>query len=130
MHSKPSRRPFSLALRLTFFISLSTILAFIAFTWFMLHSVENHFAEQDVSDLQQISTTLNRILQSPVDPDDKKISKIKESIASSLNGMIYSVISVKHQYRVRNDCRTFLIQLAHRQHTIEFRPVQQYLLPA
>ena len=52
MHSKPSRRPFSLALRLTFFISLSTILAFIAFTWFMLHSVENHFAEQDVSDLQ------------------------------------------------------------------------------
>ncbi|EBW4528495.1 hypothetical protein OFM97_31800, partial [Escherichia coli] len=27
MHSKPSRRPFSLALRLTFFISLSTILA-------------------------------------------------------------------------------------------------------
>lgn len=67
MHSKPSRRPFSLALRLTFFISLSTILAFIAFTWFMLHSVENHFAEQDVSDLQQISTTLNRILQSPVD---------------------------------------------------------------
>ncbi|HBV7712605.1 TPA: histidine kinase, partial [Klebsiella pneumoniae] len=28
MHSKPSRRPFSLALRLTFFISLSTILAF------------------------------------------------------------------------------------------------------
>lgn len=71
MHSKPSRRPFSLALRLTFFISLSTILAFIAFTWFMLHSVENHFAEQDVSDLQQISTTLNRILQSPVDPDEK-----------------------------------------------------------
>ncbi|HBV9706602.1 TPA: two-component sensor histidine kinase, partial [Klebsiella pneumoniae] len=56
MHSKPSRRPFSLALRLTFFISLSTILAFIAFTWFMLHSVEKHFAEQDVSDLQQIST--------------------------------------------------------------------------
>ena len=40
---------------------------------------------------------------------------------SSLNGMIYSVISVEHQYRVRNDCRTFLIHLAHRQHTVEFR---------
>ncbi|MDU5502773.1 MAG: copper/silver response regulator transcription factor [Enterobacter sp.] len=85
MHSKPSRRPFSLALRLTFFISLSTILAFIAFTWFMLHSVENHFAEQDVSDLQQISTTLSRILQSPTVPDEKKVSKIKESIASYRN---------------------------------------------
>nr|Q9ZHD4.1 RecName: Full=Probable sensor kinase SilS [Salmonella enterica subsp. enterica serovar Typhimurium]AAD11744.1 putative membrane kinase sensor SilS [Salmonella enterica subsp. enterica serovar Typhimurium] len=85
MHSKPSRLPFSLALRLTFFISLSTILAFIAFTWFMLHSVEKHFAEQDVSDLQQISTTLSRILQSPADPDEKKVSKIKESIASYRN---------------------------------------------
>ncbi len=85
MHSKPSRRPFSLALRLTFFISLSTILAFLAFTWFTLNSVENHFAEQDVSDLQQISATMNRILQSPADPDEKKISKIKESIASYRN---------------------------------------------
>ena len=82
MHSKPSRRPFSLALRLTFFISLSTILAFLSFTWFMLYSVENHFAEQDVSDLQQISTAMNRILQSPADPDEKKLSKLKESIAS------------------------------------------------
>lgn len=51
----------------------------------MLHSVEKHFAEQDVSDLQQISTTLSRILQSPADPDEKKVSKIKESIASYRN---------------------------------------------
>ena len=85
MQSKPARRPFSLALRLTFFISLSTILAFFAFTWFMLHSVEKHFAEQDVSDLQQISRAMHRILQSPADPDEKKISKIKESLASYRN---------------------------------------------
>jgi two-component system heavy metal sensor histidine kinase CusS len=50
----------------------------------MLHSVENHFAEQDVSDLQQISTTLNRILQSRW-IRMKKVSKIKESIASYRN---------------------------------------------
>lgn len=85
MSIKSSRRPFSLALRLTFFISLSTIIAFIAFTWFTLHSVENHFAEQDVSDLKQISSTMHRILQSPADPDERKISKIKESIASYRN---------------------------------------------
>ena len=85
MQSKPARRPFSLALRLTFFISLSTILAFFAFTWFMLHSVEKHFAEQDISDLQQISRAMHRILQSPADPDEKKISKIKESLASYRN---------------------------------------------
>ncbi|WP_129232720.1 MULTISPECIES: Cu(+)/Ag(+) sensor histidine kinase [Cronobacter] len=85
MRKMLSRRPFSLALRLTFFISLSTILAFISFAWFMLHSVENHFAEQDVSDLQQINTTMHGILQSSADPDEKKISKIKESIASYRN---------------------------------------------
>ncbi|NJQ18399.1 MULTISPECIES: Cu(+)/Ag(+) sensor histidine kinase [Enterobacterales] len=85
MRSKALRRPFSLALRLTFFISLSTILAFFAFAWFMLHSVEKHFAEQDISDLQQISTAMQRILQSPSEPDQKKVSKIKESIASYRN---------------------------------------------
>lgn len=76
------RRPSSLALRLTFFISTSTILAFIAFTWIMLHSVEKHFAEQDISDLKQISVTLNRILQSPETPHEQKLSKIRELIAS------------------------------------------------
>jgi len=80
-----SGRPYSLALRLTFFISLSTIIAFFAFTWFMLHSVEKHFAEQDVRDLKQISLTMNRILQTPVAPDQKKISKIKESISDYRN---------------------------------------------
>ncbi|MGS4514437.1 Cu(+)/Ag(+) sensor histidine kinase [Enterobacter roggenkampii] len=85
MPVKRLRRPFSLALRLTFFISLSTILAFFAFTWFMLHSVEKHFAEQDISDLQQISSAMHRILQSPADPDQKKISKLKELVASYRN---------------------------------------------
>ena len=51
----------------------------------MLHSVEKHFAEQDISDLQQISRAMHRILQSPADPDEKKISKIKESLASYRN---------------------------------------------
>ncbi|MFK0372618.1 Cu(+)/Ag(+) sensor histidine kinase [Enterobacter sichuanensis] len=85
MPVKLPRRPFSLALRLTFFISLFTLLAFFAFTWFMLHSVEKHFAEQDVSDLQQISSAMHRILQSPADPDQKKISKLKESLAGYRN---------------------------------------------
>ncbi|QFQ09259.1 Cu(+)/Ag(+) sensor histidine kinase [Enterobacter sichuanensis] len=85
MPVKLPRRPFSLALRLTFFISLSTLLAFFAFTWFMLHSVEKHFAEQDVSDLQQISSAMHRTLQSPADPDQKKISKLKESLAGYRN---------------------------------------------
>ncbi|WHP32878.1 Cu(+)/Ag(+) sensor histidine kinase [Trabulsiella odontotermitis] len=77
-----SHRPFSLALRLTFFISLSTILAFIAFTWIMLHSVEKHFAEQDVSDLQQINATLNNILHASATSEGQKITKMREFLAS------------------------------------------------
>ncbi|VTO17972.1 sensor kinase CusS [Klebsiella variicola] len=46
-----AKRPFSLATRLTFFISLATIIAFFAFTWIMIHSVKAHFEERDVHDL-------------------------------------------------------------------------------
>ena len=34
-----AKRPFSLATRLSFFISLATIIAFFAFTWIMIHPV-------------------------------------------------------------------------------------------
>lgn len=53
MVSKPFQRPFSLATRLTFFISLATIAAFFAFAWIMIHSVKVHFAEQDINDLKR-----------------------------------------------------------------------------
>ncbi len=57
-----AKRPFSLATRLTFFISLATIIAFFAFTWIMIHSVKAHFEERDVHDLKQLSTTLETVL--------------------------------------------------------------------
>lgn len=69
-------RPFSLATRLTFFISLSTTIAFVAFTWIMLHSVERHFAEQDVRDLKQISMTLENILKNPDGSERQKIERL------------------------------------------------------
>ena len=65
MVSKPFQRPFSLATRLTFFISLATIAAFFAFAWIMIHSVKVHFAEQDINDLKEISATLERVLNHP-----------------------------------------------------------------
>ena len=46
MVSNPFQRPFSLATRLTFFISLATIAAIFAVAWIMLHSVNVHFAER------------------------------------------------------------------------------------
>lgn len=79
------RRPFSLATRLTFFISLATIIAFAAFTGMMLHSVEKHFAEQDVSDLKQVNATLSSLLTAPETSEAEKISNIGSALASYRN---------------------------------------------
>lgn len=79
------RRPFSLATRLTFFISLATILAFAAFTGIMLHSVEKHFAEQDINDLKQVSATLNTLLTAPDTPETEKIANIHSALAGYRN---------------------------------------------
>ena len=59
MVSKRLPRPFSLATRLTFFISLVTIASFFALAWIMIQSVKVHFAEQDINDLSEISATLD-----------------------------------------------------------------------
>ena len=58
MVSKPFQRPFSLATRLTFFISLATIAAFFAFAD---HDPPGkvHFAEQDINDLKRLAPRLN-----------------------------------------------------------------------
>ncbi|OBU13223.1 Cu(+)/Ag(+) sensor histidine kinase [Morganella psychrotolerans] len=76
MTKNSPRRPFSLATRLTFFISLATVTAFVAFTWIMLHSVEKHFAQQDDSDLRQISATIHSILQDNSESESQRLSTL------------------------------------------------------
>ena len=68
-----AKRPFSLATRLTFFISLATIIAFFAFTWIMIHSVKAHFEERDVHDLRQLSTTLETVLDHADYPQARRL---------------------------------------------------------
>lgn len=79
------RRPFSLATRLTFFISLATLIAFAAFTGMMLYSVEKHFAEQDINDLKQVNTTLNTLLTAPDTALAEKISNIDNAMKGYRN---------------------------------------------
>ncbi|WP_409306298.1 Cu(+)/Ag(+) sensor histidine kinase [Pectobacterium sp. B1J-3] len=78
-------RPFSLATRLTFFICVSTIIALVAFTWIMLHSVEKHFADQDINDLQQISATLSNIMENTTESEPQKIKQFSNVLASYRN---------------------------------------------
>ncbi|HEB0852879.1 Cu(+)/Ag(+) sensor histidine kinase [Citrobacter werkmanii] len=85
---KRLQRPFSLATRLTFFISLATIASFFAFAWIMIHSVKVHFAEQDINDLKEISTTLERILNHPDEPEFRRLETLKNVVAGYSNVII------------------------------------------
>lgn len=85
---KRFHRPFSLATRLTFFISLATIASFFAFAWIMIHSVKAHFAEQDISDLKEISTALERILNNPQEPESRRLETLKNAVSGYSNIVI------------------------------------------
>ena len=76
------QRPFSLAVRLTFFISLATIFAFALLTSIMLNSVKTHFAEMDEQDLNKIKMTLSSILLEPGATEAQKVEKVSVILAS------------------------------------------------
>jgi len=81
--SPTNHRPFSLEVRLTFFISLATIIAFALFTSLILSSVKNHFTDQDIQDLSRIKMTLQTILQNPNDSEQQKVDKISVVLDSN-----------------------------------------------
>ncbi|STE53081.1 Sensor kinase CusS [Edwardsiella tarda] len=76
MRIKGKRRPFSLEVRLTFLISLTTLFTFAIFAAIMLISVQNHFAEQDIRNLKRINTALTAILENPQESEQQKIDKM------------------------------------------------------
>lgn len=88
MATKRLQRPFSLATRLTFFISLATIASFFAFAWIMIHSVKVHFAEQDINDLKEISATLERIINHPNEPESRRLETLKNVVSGYSNVII------------------------------------------
>lgn len=96
MVSKPFQRPFSLATRLTFFISLATIAAFFAFAWIMIHSVKVHFAEQDINDLKEISATLERVLNHPDETQARRLMTLEDIVSGYSNMLIsWQIVRVK-----------------------------------
>lgn len=97
MLNKRGSRPFSLATRLTFFISLATIASFFAFTWIMIQSVKVHFAEQDINDLTEISATLERILNSQsIEPESHRL-EILENVVTGYSNVIVSLEDANKQ---------------------------------
>ncbi|MTH44810.1 Cu(+)/Ag(+) sensor histidine kinase [Intestinirhabdus alba] len=90
MSSKPLARPFSLATRLTFFISLATIAAFFAFAWIMIQSVNVHFAQQDINDLTGIGASLERVLTQSDEPEARRVEILK-NVVSGYSNLIISL---------------------------------------
>nr|WP_280115546.1 Cu(+)/Ag(+) sensor histidine kinase [Mixta theicola] len=76
------KRPLSLKIRLTCFISFATVIAFVAFAGIMLYSVQAHFAEQDVNSLRQINSTFVTMMQNRDETNAQKIEKIGAVLAS------------------------------------------------
>lgn len=81
------RRPFSLAIRLTFLISMVTIAAFFAFTAFISSSIEDHLAKQDVNDLKRMSAKVQEILNTQ-QSDRKTIREIRNVTSSYLDAAV------------------------------------------
>lgn len=54
----------------------------------MIHSVKVHFAEQDINDLQEISATLERILNQPNEPEPRRLETLKNVVAGYSNVII------------------------------------------
>jgi two-component system heavy metal sensor histidine kinase CusS len=89
METNQPRRPFSLATRLTFFISLATIAAFFVFASVMIESVKTHFAERDIIDLKQLSAALDNVLKNTDEPESSRLDTIKKIMAGYDNVFIY-----------------------------------------
>lgn len=89
MVNKTLRRPLSLSARLTAFISLATVAAFAIFTWIMIHSVENHFAEQDVDDLRQLSIGLRTILSQENESQSTRLQQLISARENHRTSYIY-----------------------------------------
>ncbi|EGR9572758.1 heavy metal sensor histidine kinase [Salmonella enterica subsp. enterica serovar Grumpensis] len=91
------RRPLSLRVRLTCFISLVTIMTFAAFAGIMLHSVQEHFAEQDIKSLQKINSTFSGMLENI---DESKVQKMEEARAVLAGYQHISVVLLDSGHQV------------------------------
>ncbi len=63
MRAEHRRRPLSLAARITAVVGLVMSAVFAAFTWQVIASIEEHFVEQDLGELQAVVASLRNALE-------------------------------------------------------------------
>lgn len=86
------RRPASLALRLTVSIGIAITLVFWALGWIIQNSIEQHFMQQDVEELEVVAHSVERVLTSMPDAaPEQDIARRLAGAVSGHHGMYYLV---------------------------------------
>lgn len=78
------RRPASLALRVTAFVGVATTLVFLIFAWGIEHSIEQHFAEQDLDELRAVAQSIQAALSDAAAERDR--SALEHRLAGAVAG--------------------------------------------
>lgn len=86
------RRPASLALRVTMMVGIATTAVFLAFSWIVARSMEQHFAEQDAGELRAVAdAVIGKLAQGVVAGEEEQLRRELAAIAIGHHGIAYGV---------------------------------------
>lgn len=86
------RPPFSLALRITVVVAVAMSVVFAVFAWHVSASLERHFAEQDLEELQAVAQSLRKaLLQGGTGADSPRIEQRLAAAVMGHHGVFFVV---------------------------------------
>ncbi len=87
-----TRRPVSLALRLTAFIGISVTLIFLGLGWLIERAIQQHFAQQDMEELEVVSASIQHVLHTtPLESTHLTVAEHLAGAVQGHHGMYYLV---------------------------------------
>ncbi len=98
MTKRMNRRPVSLALRVTVLVGIATTLVFMISALFIERSIEQHFAEQDLGELQAVSQSIGTILGDIPLADSREV--LQQRLAGAVaghHGVYFAVLDKQGQ---------------------------------
>ncbi|HVI89381.1 MAG TPA: Cu(+)/Ag(+) sensor histidine kinase [Dongiaceae bacterium] len=86
-----TRRPASLALRVTALVGVATTLVFLAFSWLIVRALEHHFAEQDAGELRAVADAVIKPLREASNSADAALLHRLAVAVTGHHGVFYYV---------------------------------------
>lgn len=90
MANERRRRPASLAARITAIVALAMSAVLALFTWLVIESIEHHFVEQDLAELQAVAASLRAALESAPSASAPPAQRLSNAVAGH-HGVWFSV---------------------------------------